>query len=172
MTTTVTKVNGLSPAEWLSDENNVYAGRSYDIRSGKHAGEVWHTSGWGNPFRFQDHFGRAEKCDLLFKYIRELARKLTNSGLLLKAFRELPGRNLGCWCCDWDGIGNVPLCHACWLARIVDTMFPSEAHPPQCMAVVYSTGEITSYGEPRVFSPGVVLEIRDGKFLSREVGAQ
>lgn len=171
MPTTVTKVNGLSPTEWLADPNNVYAGRSYEIRNGRHVGETWHTSGWGNPFRFQDHFGRAEKCDLLFKYVRELALKLQNNGGLLRAFKELPGRNLGCWCTDWDGTGNVPLCHACWLARIVDTMFEEDLEVMCPTAVVYPTGEITRYGEPRISSPGIIMEIRDGKFVTWEVVA-
>ena len=175
MPTTVQKINGLSPTEWLADPNNVYAGRSYDLKSGKYQGETWHTQGWGNPFKFQEHFTLAEKSELLFAYVRELAVKLSKSAFLVQQFKELQGRNLGCWCTNWDGLGDVPLCHACWLARIVDTMFPEpsmERGVIRGMAVVYSTGEILPFNSPRIWSPGIVLEINAGKFVSRELGAK
>lgn len=159
--TTVQKVNGISPVEWQSDTNNVYCGRSFDIKSGKYAGQEWHTQGWGNPFKLYDFYGRAEKTELLFHYVRELALKLSKSGMLLNQFKELYGRNLGCWCVNWDGHGEVPLCHAAWLARIVDILAVRPA------VLVSPFGHIQAYSHEPV-DVGIMLEMRDRKLVSME----
>jgi len=126
MTTTVVKVNGFSPNEWTEDDGNRYVGRSLFLRSGRYEGQTWPNSGFGNVFRFQDHFTKAERIECLFFYVRELSHNMNETQILRKAFYELRDKVLGCWCVNWNGLGEVPLCHAAWLARIVDLFHSSE----------------------------------------------
>ncbi|WP_397570619.1 DUF4326 domain-containing protein [Schlesneria sp. T3-172] len=139
--TTVVNVRGLNPDEWTADPQNVYVGREFFIRQGKHEGLIWPNSGLGNPFKFENGFTLTEKIEWLFRYTRHLKDVLNTQPLNREKFLGLQGKTLGCWCVRWNGMGDVPLCHAAWLARIVDV-----------------------YSEP--FSTGVVVE-RSGRILQR-----
>lgn len=119
--TTAQKVNGKSPEAMLADPNNVYVGRSVYLRSGEFAGQVWPNSCLGNPFRVERHDSALERTEKLFKYVEWLAEQLKNP-LVRKDFDNLRGKNLLCWCVNWGGCGKVPLCHAAWLAAMVDGM--------------------------------------------------
>lgn len=136
--TTVVSVRGLNPDEWMSDPQNVYVGREFFIRQGKHQGLIWPNSGLGNPFKFEAGFTLADKIQWLVAYCRHLKQVLNTQPIAREKFFGLQGKTLGCWCVRWSGLGAVPLCHAAWLARIVDLY----AEPESIGVAVLSTGRI------------------------------
>jgi len=126
VTTRVQNIRRIDPNEWQHFDENVYVGRYAYLRSGRFEGSEWRNSGLGNPFRFLETDSNADKRMRLVTYLRWLNLQLEAHGLLRNTFRQLRDKNLGCWCLDWDGKGPVPLCHAAYLARVVDLFAVSE----------------------------------------------
>jgi len=136
--TTVAKVAGCCPRDWLADPDHIYVGRHVLIRSGKYEGDSWPNSGFGNPYKLDRNFTRAERIDGLFRYCKHLKDILNVQPAIRETFLQLQGKTLGCWCVNWGGNSDLPICHAAWLARIVDMYF----HPDAKGAVVYRSGAI------------------------------
>lgn len=122
MITTVQNIRGQNPEEWLANPNNVYAGRWQRIRSGRNAGKEWQNSGLGNPFQFAELDRVDERRYKLFLYLKSIAAQLDENAMLRSIFRSLPGKKLGCWCGDWDGKQKILMCHAAWLANVVNLL--------------------------------------------------
>lgn len=118
--TSVVCVRGLNPTVWQQDVEHVYVGRQAYLRSGPFAGESWGMSCFANPFKVERHMTRDERLIILFSYCQHLRRLLNTSPIAAQHFFLLQGKILGCWCFRWSGHGEPPLCHAAWLARIVD----------------------------------------------------
>lgn len=125
MTCTVQKLNGVNSTEWMDQPGNKYVGRYVRIPGGKNAGHHWPNSGFGNPYKFENDSESGKRVKLL-EYCRHLKRKLNSCKIVSTEFMRLVGLAakgqlvLGCWCMDWDGRGKVPLCHAAYLARIIE----------------------------------------------------
>ena len=131
--TTVANVRGLDPVEWRKDINHFYVGRHVHIRTGKFARRTWGNSCFGNPFRFDKDATEDEKRLLLVNYFQHMKQQLGCYQSIWQSFKMLPGKTLGCWCCDWPGqeldpqnYKPLPLCHAAWLAALVDIYFSPE----------------------------------------------
>lgn len=156
MTTTVVKVNRLNPTEWQANERHRYVGRYVFLRSGQYEGQSWANSGFANQIRFADGDSNAVKRFKLFSYVEALKQKLEDEPLLMQIFRYLPTKVLGCWCVNWDGLGDVvPLCHAAYLARMLD-----------CLVDRRSVG-VTVTPEGRI-EPYTGLSIPSGAILLRK----
>jgi hypothetical protein len=140
--TTVINVSRLTReqrAARVADPNFVYVGRQF-------AG--WPGSIWGNPFkagmdpfaamRIMDRLvqtGNARKDAVLvidgpFTVMDAVAwyrEYVQTDRRLWEKVGELRGKTLGCWCCDWRGVGEPARpCHAVELARIADSAEPDE----------------------------------------------
>jgi len=72
---------------------------------------VSRPSKWGNPFPFDSRHSRAEVVAKYAKWIRTSAK---GKGVAREAKKELPGKNLACWC----PLGGP--CHAEILLRIAN----------------------------------------------------
>jgi len=99
-------------------EGAVYVGRAnlkYHLPASK----------WGNPFKlpsFYSHQPKATKLALREAVVR-LYRDYLDKRPELKeaARRELKGKDLVCWCHNWDGIGTNPMfCHADVLLEVAN----------------------------------------------------
>lgn len=147
MTAIVVKVNGLSPEEWQADPTHIYVGRDFFIRRGPYAHQKWDNSGLGNPFKFEEDDTPVEKRMKLFGYCKWLKTQLTASSILNDKWRGIVGMaatetvSLGCWCMNWNAIGHPPLCHACYLADIINAMNGDRSRG----ALVYESGQICSF---------------------------
>jgi hypothetical protein len=122
MITTVQNVRGQNPEEWLANPKNVYCGRWQRLRTGRYAGQHWPESGLGNPFKFMELDRPDERRYKLFSFLKWLATELETNIERRNIFRTLPGKNLGCWCVNWDGLKQLPMCHAAWLANVVNLL--------------------------------------------------
>ena len=68
---------------------------------------VSRPSKWGNPFRISARTDRAT----VVEQFEDLVREQVERGK--RDLTELSGKNLGCWCHNWDGKGPNPrYCHA------------------------------------------------------------
>ncbi len=145
MTTRVLKVNGINPNEWQGNPGNEYCGRRVIIKNGPHYGAVWENIGFGNCYKFEADDTDEDKRLKLFHFVQGLNVSLLKAKMLRNRFAKLAGKNLGCWCLNWDGEGRVPLCHAAWLARIVD-LFEETVDGKKAVAVsVNSTGGMLAH---------------------------
>jgi hypothetical protein len=104
---TVRKVNRLRGA---ARTEVLYCGRAF-------AG--WPSSPYGNHLRLD--------CPDMFRAYT-LAR-VDSAAHLAQLWEDcqhgaLP---LGCWCCDWDGTGPTPACHAAVYAEMLNAMHPGGA---------------------------------------------
>jgi hypothetical protein len=94
--------------------------------------------GFENQFKFEDGDTDDDKRRRLFMFCQGLKASLDRSKILRDRFATLHGKTLGCWCVNWDGIGQkIPLCHACYIARLVHFF---DAFRVVC---VYETGFMT-----------------------------
>lgn len=85
--------------EWMCDPDNVYIGRSAvtSIDGQKYPTE---HSEWYNPFC------TSNKSQTLPRYQKYLCEKLKDKECL-ERFRQLRGKNLGCWCKPGKCHGDV-----------------------------------------------------------------
>lgn len=121
--TTVQNIRGQNPEQWLANPKNIYAGRLIRLRTGINKGTHWPESGLGNPFKFAELDRIDERRYKLFLYLKSIAAQLDENAMLRSIFRSLPGKNLGCWCENWDGHKQpIPMCHAVWLANVVNLL--------------------------------------------------
>lgn len=89
--------------DWMSDPDNIYIGRAgvTSISKQKFPAE---NSEWHNPF------GALDKSSALSRYQKYLCEKLKDDECL-ERFKQLSGKNLGCWCkpkkCHGDVIVKI-----------------------------------------------------------------
>jgi hypothetical protein len=104
----VYKNKDISLREWLSDENNIYVGRSGRIFINK---EIFHYKGskWANPYTLKEY--KIDECLKLYKaYIES---KIKNDPDLYN-LNELANKKLGCWCDKTE-------CHIDILIEIIES---------------------------------------------------
>ena len=91
----------------LRDTNyKVPEGAIYVRRGNPHYGLP--NSKWSNPFKVGKDGTREE---VVQKYLEYLLETEHTTGLVLD-IGELRGKDLVCWCCNWDGDGENPMyCH-------------------------------------------------------------
>lgn len=118
--TTVVNVRGRKPGDLMNIGNFLYVGRPVP-RCG------WRGSPWANPWKVSrepsetlrpNEVPTAEEAVRLYEgWIR---REIQTSHRAYP-IRELIGKQLGCWCVDWNGKGEPAApCHAVVLARIAN----------------------------------------------------
>ncbi len=157
--TIVVKVNGKSPELWQAEPGNKYVGRLLVLRSGRYQGQMWGNSGFGNPYIFREKDDRTKRREKLLQYCYRLGNQLKTHGMIRDEFIGMAGKTIGCWCVDWSG-GTIetPLCHACYLAQLVD-LFHVTTSRRQVAVLIKLDGTIEFYSPDQA---GVVIE-RSGK---------
>lgn len=128
--TTVVNVRGLPMLDLLADPGFVYVGRSVP-RAG------WGLSEWGNPFRVgkskpgpgaRSLFLVPDAATAVNRHEAWLRYNIRHGNLGPKLLR-LDGKALGCWCLDWDGVGDPPgLCHAATLVVLIRELTGTPQH--------------------------------------------
>ena len=86
---------------------------------------VGRPSKWANPFKLPNFYGGQSKETKLAlrEAVIRLYRDYLDKRPELKeaARRELKGKDLVCWCHNWDGIGTNPMyCHADVLLEVAN----------------------------------------------------
>ena len=80
---------------------------SYDVYIGR-------PSIFGNPFYFNPlvKYKYGTRAEVVFKHFVYFHKRLISDPGFKREVLALKGRKLGCYCHDWDGIGENPMyCH-------------------------------------------------------------
>lgn len=118
--TTVVNIRGRKPRDLMNTRDFLYVGRPVP-RAG------WAGSRWANPWRVaKQPFRVVRSTDVptveiaverYESWIRDMIRRFPSQFPV----SELIGKQLGCWCVDWNGKGEPAApCHAVVLARIAN----------------------------------------------------
>lgn len=109
--TRVISVRGLKRADLEADPDFRYVGRAVRYTTWTQA------SPWANPFSVSRYGADALK---LFEH--HMAERIAREPeLLARIEAELKGYVLGCWCGNYDGVGEPGFsCHAVVLARLAE----------------------------------------------------
>jgi hypothetical protein len=132
--TRVVNVRGKNPDDLRADPDFIYVGRAVPSQG-------WAASPFGNPFKpsldsllyigkrprwtVETQRIAAHQCVVRFHACLE-TRSDEPWRTMRPLLRELRGKTLGCWCCDWkpeDGEPPVP-CHAVVLAQLANALAP------------------------------------------------
>lgn len=93
--------------QWCEGSNNVYIGRRGIVFIDGVRYPV-NDSEFCNPFK------SSNSSDVIGDYRRYLINRLNNEAGYYEKFIQLRGKNLGCWCAEYDNKGvrsNYGMCH-------------------------------------------------------------
>lgn len=107
--------------EWCQDPNNVYIGRgSIVFIDGVRYPPT--DSPFANPFKVPK--GAINSISYVNAYRDYIINRLNNEPRLLEQLRQLRGKNLGCWCAEYNSNGvrtNPGQCHGDILVDILNS---------------------------------------------------
>lgn len=105
-------------AEEIEAAGIVYVGRAMYGKGGMgREGVVLKAHPLANPYRLTRKPTADDRRECVEKYVDWLVEDDER----MKLARTLGGKALGCWCGDWDGVGDCPFdCHAAVIARVAD----------------------------------------------------
>jgi hypothetical protein len=117
--TSVWNVRGMKP-ELVAELGIVYCGRKHRSRDALANGKlIYDDHPLNNPYRLPPRRTptEAEKIECMRLY----RQHLHGSPELMTIARQLRGSRLGCWCGEWDGLGEPNLlCHCVEIARVAE----------------------------------------------------
>lgn len=103
--------------EWCQDPNNVYIGRKHIVDNYQYPPQ---DSLFANPFKVPK--GTIDTTPYLIAYENHLRRLLIDPSIF-NQFLNLRGKNLGCWCAEYDAAGirlNPDQCHGDSIVKLLN----------------------------------------------------